>query len=252
MPGPRPIVTLTTDFGLFDYYVAAMKAAVLRQCPEATLVDVTHQVSAYDILAGSIALERAVDAFDAGTIHLAVVDPGVGTSRRLMVAQIKGQYLVCPDNGLLTWAWRRWGPRAAYELTWRPTEFSATFHGRDILAPAAGRLAAGHPVATLTQPATDPVLLPVAPATNLTEGKIIHIDNFGNATTNVGHELLDEKVVVYVHGKKLGSVRTTYADVSRGHALALIGSSGLLEIAVREGSAADHLGLEVGAEVGFQ
>src|SRR5687768_18535742 len=103
----RPIITLTSDFGTSDFYVAAMKAVLLRACPDARLVDVTHAVPRHDILCGSIALERAVDGFPPNTTHLAVVDPGVGTDRRLIVAEVNHQRIVCPDNGLITWTWRR-------------------------------------------------------------------------------------------------------------------------------------------------
>src|SRR5215212_9325005 len=162
----RPIVTLTSDFGTVDFYVAAMKAVLLRACPDARLVDVTHAVPRHDILCGSITLERAVDGFPPGTTHLAVVDPGVGTDRRLLVAEIKSQRVVCPDNGLITWSWRRHDGGRAHELTWRPLRPpSDTFHGRDIMAPAAGMLAAGVPLHSLTRPDRHPapILLDAAP-----------------------------------------------------------------------------------------
>src|ERR1700683_5328307 len=126
-----PIVTLTSDFGLSDAYVAAMKGAILRHCPTAVLIDITHNVPPQDLLCGSISLERAVDGFGPGAIHLAVVDPGVGTSRRILIVQIHGSIVVCPDNGLITWAWRRLGPGAASELIWRPPHLGgATIHRR--------------------------------------------------------------------------------------------------------------------------
>src|SRR5687768_18436880 len=112
----RPIITLTSDFGTSDFYVAAMKAVLLRACPEARLIDVTHAVPRHDVLCGSITLERAVDGFPPGTIHLAVIDPGVGTGRRLLVAELNGQTVVCPDNGLITWPWHRLGPGRAHEI----------------------------------------------------------------------------------------------------------------------------------------
>src|SRR5262245_28984822 len=114
---PRPIVTLLTDFGTRDYYVAAMKAVLIRHCPDVRLLDVTHAVPRHDILCGSITLERAVDGFPPGTVHLAVVDPGVGTDRRLIVSKLKDQFIVCPDNGLVTWPWRRLGPGESHEIT---------------------------------------------------------------------------------------------------------------------------------------
>ena len=249
----RPIVTLTSDFGTVDFYVAAMKAALLRTCPDARLIDVTHGVPRHDILCGSITLERAVDGFPPGTVHLAVVDPGVGTARRILVTRVKEQTVVCPDNGLVTWAWRRHGGGQAHELTWRPSRPpSDTFHGRDIMAPAAGMLAAGTPVGQLARPIDNPLLFEVAP----TDGgggraRVIHVDVFGNATTNLSHEMLGERRIraVRANGRDLGRLRRTYWDVAPGKPLALIGSSGLLEVAVRDGSAAAELGVQVGDEV---
>jgi S-adenosylmethionine hydrolase len=252
----RPIVTLTTDFGTSDFYVAAMKAVLLRACPEARLIDVTHAVPRHDILCGSITLERAVDGFPPGTTHLAVVDPGVGTARRLLVAEIKQQRVVCPDNGLVTWAWRRHGGGKAYELTWTPERTpSNTFHGRDIMAPAAGLLAAGLKPGLLARPIDGPLLLDVSPTDGASgSARIIHVDAFGNATTDLSHELLGERRLkaVRVKGRDLGRLRRTYWDVPPGKPLALIGSSGLLEIAVRDGSAAQDLGLQVGDEVNLE
>ena len=252
----RPIVTLTTDFGTSDFYVAAMKAVLLRACPEARLIDVTHAVPRHDILCGSITLERAVDGFPPGTTHLAVIDPGVGTARRLLVGEVKQQRVVCPDNGLITWAWRRHGGGRAFELAWRPDrEPSHTFHGRDIMAPCAGMLAAGVRLEELGRPLDAPLLLDVAPTDGAAgAARVIHVDAFGNATTNVSHELLGERRLkgVRVKGRDLGRPRRTYWDVPPGKPLALIGSSGLLEIAVRDGSAAEDLGLRVGDEVAVE
>jgi S-adenosylmethionine hydrolase len=253
VPAPvRPIVTLTTDFGTRDFYVAALKAAMLRRCPDVRMIDVTHEVPRHDILCGSITLERAIDGFLPGTVHLAVVDPGVGTDRRILVTELNRQLIICPDNGLLTWAWRRLGPGQVHELTWRPERSSNTFHGRDIMAPAAAMLAGGKPLTDLARPIDDPVLLDLAPApASSRAATIIHIDGFGNATTNMAHETLAGigNSRVKVHGKELGRLRRTYWDVAPGRPLALIGSSGLLEIAVRDGSAADHLNLHVGDQV---
>jgi S-adenosyl-L-methionine hydrolase (adenosine-forming) len=248
---PRPIVTLTTDFGTRDFYVAAMKAVLIRQCPDVRLLDVTHHVPRHDVLCGSITLERAVDGFPPGTVHLAVIDPGVGTDRRLLVAELKGQLIVCPDNGLITWPWRRLGPGRAHELTWRPAASSNTFHGRDVMAPVAGMLADGKQVLALSRPIDDPVLLDISPAGSEEAARVIHIDHFGNATTNVLHDELRARAVrqVAVKGRRLGKIRRTYWDVAPGKPLALIGSSGLLEIAVRDGSAADDLRIRVGDEV---
>ena len=242
---PPPLITLTTDFGTADHYVAAMKAVLLSACPAATLVDVTHQVPRQDVAAGSFTLERAVAAFPAGTVHLAVVDPGVGTDRRLLVAEVNGATVVCPDNGLITWAWRRRGGTAR-ELTWRPPTASHTFHGRDVMAPVAGRIAAG---GSFDFPSIYPVLLDLRPAATGRSGVVIHVDGYGNATTNVPAELLPIHGRWHTKAHDVGPLRRTYGDVPVGTPLALVGSSELLEIAVRDGSAASKLGLRIGDRV---
>jgi len=251
-----PIITLTTDFGGTDSYVAEMKGVLLTGCPAARIVDVTHAITPQDILSGSIVLERVLRFFPSRTIHIAVVDPGVGTNRRLIAAEIAGQILLCPDNGLITWAWKLAPAKArARELIWRPRAesghaFSATFHGRDILAPAAAQLVGGRAtLEMLTAPAPiEPVLLPIEPAPlHATAGVIIHIDHFGNAITNLSpdpQQLHSARV-----GRRMIPIRRTYADVPEGNPVALVGSSGLLEIAVRNGHAAKTLALHVGTRV---
>jgi S-adenosylmethionine hydrolase len=248
---PRlPIVTLTTDFGLTDSYVAEMKGVLLARCPDVRIVDVTHGVPPQDVLAGGFAVERVLRAFPAGTVHVAVVDPGVGSDRRILCMELHGQHVLCPDNGLITWAWRRLGGGVANELTWRPPQTSATFHGRDIFAPAAAMLASGDPSAPgLSGPPVEPILLPIFPTPGRpTEAEVIHIDHFGNVTTNVPVEAIGAPPpkVIRLADRSLGPIRRTYADVPEGEPLALIGSSGLLEIAVRNGNAAHTLGLRVG------
>jgi S-adenosylmethionine hydrolase len=245
-----PIITLTSDFGLDDFYVGTMKGAVLCYCPHCSMIDITHAVPRHDVLFGAIVLERAIDAFPDGVVHLAVVDPGVGTDRRMLVARWDRRTVVCPDNGLITWAWRRRGPAELWELTWRPQEASHVFHGRDIMGPAAAMLAGGTAINALARRCEAPVLLESAPATNLRDGgRIIHIDHFGNATSNIPDGPARRARSVTVAGRDIGPVRQTYADVAAGEALALIGSSGLLEIAVREGSAAEVLGVKVGDSI---
>jgi S-adenosylmethionine hydrolase len=254
----RPIITLSSDFGLSDHYVASMKAVLIRECPEARLIDITHNVPRHDILCGSITLERAIDGFPAETVHLAVVDPGVGSERRLIVTRIKDQWVVSPDNGLITWAWKvhgGGGKSATAEIFWRPQTVSATFHGRDVLAPVAGMLARGVALLAVAKPIDDAVLLDLSPAeVDDTRGRVIHIDHFGNATTNIRQTVICEipAANVRVNRRKIGKIKRTYWDVAPGKPLALIGSSGLLEIAVRDGSAKDDLKIRVGDEVAIQ
>jgi S-adenosylmethionine hydrolase len=241
-------VTLTTDFGLTDTYIAEMKAVLLSHCRDVQVIDVTHSISPRDILAGSFAVERILRVCPDGTIHLAVVDPGVGTDRPILMVQIAGQLVICPDNGLITWAWKRLGECKAHDLAWRPPRLTATFHGRDVMAFVAGRIAAHS--ATVEEFSGDPripALLPVAPAIS-GRGEIIHVDYFGNAVTNMPAESIPPTARVRVAGKRVALVRT-YGDVAPGKPLALIGSSGLLEIAVRNGSAARKLKLRAGMKV---
>jgi S-adenosyl-L-methionine hydrolase (adenosine-forming) len=246
-PPTRPIITLTTDFGLSDPYVAEMKGVLLKACPDAQLVDVTHEIAPQDLVGASVILERVLAAFPAGTTHLAVVDPGVGSIRKLLVWSVCGQNVVCPDNGLITWAARRLAPGKCSELTWRPSASGHTFHGRDIMAPVAGRLATGGSLRAMAQPMESPILLDIAPSTSGT-GYILHVDHFGNAMTNIPAELAGPGAV-RVKGKAVGPVRQTYSDVEPGKTLALVGSSGLIEIAVRNGSAVSSLKLRVGDPV---
>ncbi len=244
----RPIITLTSDFGLDDFYVAEMKAVLLAGCRDARLIDVTHAVPRHDPLAGSIVLERAISVFPEGTVHVAVVDPGVGTSRRLLIARTRRQRIICPDNGLITWTQRRHGLDEVHELLWRPDAPSRTFHGRDIMAPAAAMIASGTAIEAIARSVNDPVLLPVRLAeVGAAVATVIHIDRFGNAMTNCPADHLHPPPRAFVvKGHDMGELRRTYDDVRPGEALALIGSGGLLEIAVREGSAAERLGVRVG------
>jgi len=247
-PRTNSLVTLTTDFGLRDSYVAEMKGVLLTHCPAARIVDVTHQIAPQDILGGSIVLDRSLRAFPPGTVHVAVVDPGVGSDRKLLLIRLNSQLILCPDNGLITWPWRRLGGGVARELIWRPRTHSDTFHGRDILAPAAGLLAAGKVSARkLAGAAITPQLLDVGPAEpKATQATVIHIDHFGNATTSLTVDARHPPTAVLVRNRSLGPVRRTYADVAIGAKLALVGSAGLLEIAVRNGNAARVLRLKVG------
>jgi len=241
-------VTLISDFQTADFYVAAMKAVLLSFCRDVCLIDVTHEVPRHDIVAGSIVLERALASFPPATLHLAVVDPGVGTQRRVIIAEVAGQIVVCPDNGLITWSLQRLNCKRTHELTWRPSTSSTTFHGRDVMAPAIGILLQGRPISDIAKPLEHPFTLDLHLAESGQRGQIIHIDAFGNATTNVPEAMVraHPHAAVYIAGSNVGPVRATYADVEIGQPLALIGSSGLLEIAIREGSAASQLQLRVG------
>ena len=248
------IITFLSDFGLRDSYVAEMKAAALEFAPRATVIDITHEIAPQDVVSASVTLGRVIDAFPRRTIHVAVVDPGVGTARRLLAVEVNRQIVLCPDNGLITWVWRMHRDAKAHMIRWEPKRRrGVTFDGRDRFAPVAGLLASSKKLSTLAERIDDPILLEFAPApTGATRGKVIHIDHFGNATTNVPGEGVANGAIVSVGRRSLGRLRQTYADVEVGQPLALIGSGNLLEIAVRNGSAAKDFKLRVGDVVSIQ
>jgi S-adenosyl-L-methionine hydrolase (adenosine-forming) len=254
------IVTLTTDFGLRDAYVAEMKGVMLGIAEAARrplqLVDVTHEVERHDITEGALALESAAPFFPPGTVHLAVVDPGVGTTRRGLVVAATGHVFIGPDNGLFTpfldgEGWRAW---ELVEAQYRLASVSRTFHGRDLFAPAAAHVASGLDPARLGPPVVDPVRLAwpeVRAVAGAVAGAVVHADRFGNLITSVharSIEPVDADLVVRVGGREVPLVGT-YGDLSVGRPGALIGSSGRLEIAVREGSAATLLRARRGTPV---
>jgi S-adenosyl-L-methionine hydrolase (adenosine-forming) len=251
-----PIITLLTDFGLEDPYVASMKGVILEICPAARLVDISHLVPPQDVRTGAFMLASAYRDFPSGTIHLAVIDPGVGSSRRGLATKLNRGCLVGPDNGLFSLVLREESGWEAYSLEhpvyWRPT-VSPTFHGRDIFAPVAAHLAMGLPVQALGPPCT-PEIPAWADATvtgEEIEGEIIHIDHFGNAVTNVSRETFERfaagvAVAVLAGDRTITAITATYADADVGRLIVLIGSSDRLEIAVNQGNAAMNIGLRRG------
>ncbi len=253
------IVTLTTDFGTRDPYAAQLKGVLLAGCEGVRVHDLTHEIAPRDVLEGALFLAAAAPAFPPGTVHLAVVDPGVGTKRRAIAATLGGQHVVCPDNGLLTLLARRAAldeVRAIENASLRREPVSPTFHGRDLFAPAAAFLACGGALEGLGPPVADLVELPLprprAEGARLV-GEVLHVDRFGNAITNLGRSEVEaiaggRTVSVEAGGRRLALART-YGDVAEGEPLALIGSADLLEVAVREGNAATALGLGRGSEV---
>ncbi len=259
--GHTPIITLLTDFGLVDGYVASMKGVILSRCPGACIVDVTHQVAPFDIRSGSYVLKSILGAFPPGTIHVAVVDPGVGTSRKALAARLAcGSIVLGPDNGLLSWALAmeaRWEARSLENPeTWRPT-VSHTFHGRDLFAPVAAHLALGFPFEGLG-PSCSPVLASWVRAERRDDGllgQVVHVDHFGNLVTNVTEADLGRKEGLAAWAVKLPGMASlpgiarTYGDVPPGATVAIMGSSGHLEIAVHQGNAARILSAGTGTEV---
>lgn len=250
------VITLTTDFGLRDPYVAEMKGVLLSLAPDVRLVDITHEVESHDVVGAALALEAAVPFFPQGTVHLAVVDPGVGTARRGLVVTTATATFVAPDNGLLTPIFAR-GPWRAFELTahhLRLSRVSRTFHGRDVFAPAAAHLARGVAPDQFGPAAPDPVRLPwpeVQAVGGAVAGAVVHVDRFGNLITSIAAdtvERLGAGASIHIAGRHLRLVGT-YADLPRGGAGALIGSSNRLEVAIREGNAAVVLGAHRGTPV---
>ncbi|MSQ21750.1 MAG: S-adenosyl-l-methionine hydroxide adenosyltransferase [Dehalococcoidia bacterium] len=264
------VITLLTDFGLADAYVGAMKGVILGVNPGATLIDLTHDVSPQDVLQGAFLLSTAWRYFPAGTIHVAVVDPGVGTERRALLLEAHGHLFLAPDNGLLSFIlppedadaplyqpYRASLPQGyrAYALTssryWRHP-VSATFHGRDIFAPMAGHLSLGVAPKDVGDP-VDSLIRLVIPVPSWRDGQLVgyvlHIDRFGNVVTTVPEAALvgHDDVVVEIAGATVRGLVHTYAEAN-GLA-ALIGSHGYLEFALTNGNAAKLLGVKVGDEV---
>lgn len=241
------LVTLTTDMGLADGYVGAMKGVVMEINPIARLVDVAHDVPPGDVIHGAFVVATAAPFFPQGTVHVGVVDPEVGSAdRRPIAIEVAGQYLVGPDNGLFSLLLS--GDCRVVELTsreFRLPEVSATFHGRDVFAPAAAHLSLGAPLENLGPEVFDPVLLDllrVKEEGDELHGSIVHIDRYGNLITNIRPSCLKGRSVAEV---RVGELRVTglkrsYCEVSCGEPLALWGSSGYLEVAVNRGRASER------------
>lgn len=256
----RPIVAFLSDFGTRDHYAGTLKAVVLGVCPDATLVDIGHDIPAHDVMAGALELAACYRYFPHGTVFLTVVDPGVGSSRRGIAADTGDFRFVAPDNGVLSAVFREAPPRKVVELTERkyarPT-VSRTFEGRDRFAPAAGWLAKGIALTALGKGVTDFQVLhfpqAVADARQVT-GEVVRIDRFGNLITNIDRRSFEQLAHGGVIAVRAGShdvtrVVATYAEAPAGALCALFGSTDHLEIAVNAGDAAARLALGRGAEV---
>jgi S-adenosylmethionine hydrolase len=241
------LITLLTDFGTADGYVGEVKGVLASLAPGATIVDVAHDVAPHDVDGARLALARYWRRFPEGTVHVVVVDPGVGSTRGALATQSEGRYLVGPDNGVLSPALLYAGARCVTLSI--PSGAAPTFHGRDVFAPAAARLALGASLETLGAVEENPVIRRTPEATRradgAVQGEVITVDRFGNAVTNL---LALRGGEVQVNGLSL-ALRRTYADAAEGEPMALVGSSGLVEIAVRDGNAAERLGLRRGSGV---
>ena len=265
------IISITTDFGTHDGYVGTMKGVIAGIAPGVPCIDITQEIPPLDVRSAAYVLWTALPYFPPESVHLVVVDPGVGTARRPIAARTAWGTLVGPDNGVFSYVWEAAPPELIVELAnpaYRSPAVSNTFHGRDVFSPAAAHLARGVPLAELGPEVHDPVRLP-APALTVTDsfiiGEVIYIDHFGNTITSIGRLVWDggllsldpafgaapsgiinaARVRVLVAGRDLGPIRRTYGEVGLGEALALVGSEGMLELAVNRGHGAAVMGLKV-------
>jgi len=259
----RPVIALLTDFGSRDHYAGTMKGVALGICPDATLVDITHDLPPHDVLAGALELAACFRYFPSTTVFLVVVDPGVGSTRRGIAAEAGEYRFVAPDNGVLTLVFEDLPPKRVVELTERRyarATVSRTFEGRDRFAPAAAWLAKGVELSALGRPAGSVQRLDVPRPRveqDRIEGEILRIDRFGNLVTNIDRKTFDRiasgdargVIDIQIGPHQVGKVVSTYADAAQGELCALFGSSDHLEIAANGSSAAGVLELGRGAPV---
>jgi S-adenosylmethionine hydrolase len=252
------MITLTTDFGLKDTYVAEMKGAVLTINPKATIVDLSHGVNKFDVRVGAFMLASATPYFPEGTVHLAVIDPGVGTERRAIVVQTKRSFFVGPDNGVLMLAAKKEGVKQIHQLTnpkFMLPQVSSTFHGRDIFAPAAAYLDQGVQAKEFGPEITDvatPKFAVVEHGDDVLVGEVLNVDGFGNVITNISREEVSgfKEAQINLHYVSLRlPLAKTYAQAKSQEPTALIGSHGFLELAVNQGSFADKYRVNAGARI---
>ena len=246
---PSGIITLTTDFGTADSYVGAVKGVILSINPRCTVVDITHDIAPQDIMQATLALSAAYRYFPPGTIHVAVVDPGVGSSRRPLLVETERCFFIGPDNGIFSSVFKEGGLRRAFEISNAACCLpcpGTTFHGRDIFAPAAAHLSAGVSPEAFGEPASGLVSLalpePVTSGSGCITGEIIHIDRFGNLITNVSRPLVEKTagggpLRAEIGSRTITEILPSYAMADTGQLFCLFGSGGYLEIAVRNGSA---------------
>jgi S-adenosylmethionine hydrolase len=241
------IITLTTDFGLKDPFVGAMKGVILGLAPNVQIVDITHDIPSYDVIEASIVLAEACRYFPAGTIHVVVVDPGVGSARRpiLIVGQSKhiDQIFIAPDNGVLSLVSDSATARHITNASLFRNPVSQTFHGRDVFAPVAAHLAIGTSIQSVGPTVTNPVML--ASSRN---PMVLRVDKFGNLQTNLRRDQLGIGFAIRAGGSEVRRLLSSYSEALPGEVFAIEGSAGLIELCVNQGSAANRLNLQRGAE----
>jgi len=256
------LITLTTDFGLQDPFVGQIKGAILRRNINAKIVDLTHAIDAHNILGGAVTIRTSYHYFPAGSVHLVIVDPGVGTQRTIIALMADNHLFMAPDNGTLTLIMRDKKIQAVHRVSnpaLFPTEVSATFHGRDIMAPVAAALASGMPLDQVGPPISlDDCVQLDFPRTQLDEngitGRVISLDRFGNIRTTITSSNLSNYqpssfAGIFIGPHRINAISSTYADQPEGELVALIDSAGHLEIAVNRGNAAERIGCKIGDPV---
>lgn len=256
---PRPILTLTTDFGLSDHYVGTMKGVVLGICPQAQIVDISHGVAPYAIPEGAYLIAQAYRYFPKKTVHVVVVDPGVGTARRAILAEAAGQYFIAPDNGVLGMIFTR-EKHIVRELTnsrYFRKPVSQTFHGRDVFSPAGAHLAAGIKPGSMGKRLIEYLRpdfeTPQPAGAHAWTGSVLHIDHFGNIITSFPASefpgLSGGKFSLDLGSRRVELLARTYAERAPGELFVIAGSGGYLEVSVGQGSAAQAVGCKPGAPV---
>jgi len=255
----RPVVAFLSDFGTRDHYAGTLKAVVLSVCPDATLIDIGHEIPAHDVLAGALELAACYRYFPVGTIFLVVIDPGVGSSRRGIAADCGDYRFVAPDNGVLSAVFRDTPPRKVIELTERKyarATVSRTFEGRDRFAPAAGWLAKGIALVSMGKSISNYHVIDL-PRPEVTKdhiaGEVMRVDRFGNLITNIDRRTLEQfasgkPIGITIGDRRIERIVATYAEAPAGELCALFGSTDHLEIAVNAGDAATSLGLGRGTK----
>jgi hypothetical protein len=253
-----PVITLTTDFGLSDHFVGVMKGVILKIAPRASIIDISHEVPPFSVLEGAFLIAESYRWFPKGTVHVVVVDPGVGSARRPILIEAAGQFFVGPDNGVLSMVRAAEPKHKVREITnrrWTLDPVSQTFHGRDVFAPVAAKLASGGKAAQAGPKIDDALLLrlPVPEQTNKRTwtGTVLRVDRFGNLITNfrAADFPVRQSMELAIGFERLRKLATNYAEMPFGEPFVIVGSSGYYEVCVNQGHAAKRLGCAAGAPV---
>jgi S-adenosylmethionine hydrolase len=257
---PAPTITLTTDFGHADHFVGVMKGVILRIAPRVQIVDITHGIQPFEILEGAFVIEQAYRYFPKKTVHVIVVDPGVGSERRPILAEMAGQYFIAPDNGILSMIYGRETKKRVRHITnekYFLHPVSRTFHGRDVFAPVAAHLASGVSPASFGKTIDNFTKLttykPTRTGKRSWTGMVLKVDRFGNLITNLHIDEFPDVATrtfeLNVGLQTIARLASTFSECGLGELFVVVGSSGYLEVAVNEGSAAKTLGVGSGSPV---